>query len=88
MEPRWEAVCLSPGCLRDSVNGRFCRTHGGVPDDEIIRGKGLMDGCVTLEDAAKELRIYADHLEGLAQGGWVLQRKITHDFGFIEQGDA
>jgi predicted RNA-binding protein with EMAP domain len=48
-----------------------------------IRAKGIIDGAVTLTDAAEELRYFADYLVKLERGGIQLTSPIEDDYGFI-----
>lgn len=53
------------------------------PEDEIIRAKWLMDGSVTLADAAARLRAYAAELSRQHAAGWTLRQPIEGDYGFL-----
>ena len=55
---------------------------------QVVRGKWIMDGAMTLEDAADMLRNYADYLETLHFNGFVLREGITDDYGFAYLPEA
>lgn len=51
--------------------------------DDVVRAKWAMNGATTLGEAAAKLREYADHLEVMAQEGWVLNEPVQDDYGFL-----
>lgn len=51
--------------------------------EPIIRAKWLMDGAVTLPEAAAKLREFADELDRLARDGWTLEQPIDEDYGLL-----
>lgn len=53
--------------------------------DDVVRAKWSMDGAGTLSEAAAKLREYADHLEVMAQEGWVLNEPVQDDYGFLRR---
>ncbi len=52
-----------------------------IPD--IIRAKWLMDGAVTLPEAATRLREFADELDRLHSAGWELRQPVEDDYGYL-----
>jgi hypothetical protein len=53
--------------------------------NEVIRAKWMLDGTVTLSEAAGKLRAEADWLEQLERDGWQLERPVEDDYGFIHK---
>lgn len=56
-----------------------------TPDEIIVRGKGMMDGSVNLEEAASALRAEADYLDQLRENGWELTDAVADDYVMIEK---
>lgn len=50
---------------------------------ETLRGKWLMDGATTLDEAAERLEAEARRLRDLAVQGWTLNAPIADDYGFL-----
>lgn len=55
--------------------------------EETIRGKWIMDGAVTLSEAARKLQDYSLELEHLERQGWQLQDPIEDDYGIISKDE-
>lgn len=72
-----EALCVA--------EGEPVETHADVRFHTVIRGRGIMDGAATLEDAAADLRAFADRLDAAAAAGWRLPAPIADDLGFPER---
>lgn len=53
-----------------------------------IRGKWLMDGATTLDEAAERLESYAAQLREMAADGIELVDEITDDYGTIGTNDS
>lgn len=51
--------------------------------DDIIRGKGILDGAATLGEAAQMARAFADLLMRKHYKGWRLRKPVDGDCGFI-----
>jgi hypothetical protein len=52
------------------------------PQDETIRAKWTIDGAATLAEAAVKAREFADHLQALHDGGYVLRQPVEDDYAF------
>lgn len=50
----------------------------------VIRGKFILDGAETLEEAADLARAYAEFLDELATKGFELSSCIENDYGFVK----
>jgi hypothetical protein len=57
-------------------------------DEQVIRGKRLMDGATSLERAAAQLRAFAHHPESLEAQGWQLTCTTDDNWGFIRRAEA
>ena len=68
------AASLTPAQLED-----------GLP--ETIRGKWMLDGVVTLSEAAARLRAEATEFERLEREGWQLVEPVTDDWGQLVHRD-
>lgn len=56
------------------------------PENEIIiRGKWMMDGAKTLDEAADMLKGEAAYLLQLKADGWELTDRIDDDYGFVRK---
>jgi hypothetical protein len=64
----------APGVTGDEVE---------VTDDGMIRAKWILDGAVTLAEAAQKARDFADHLQGLHDQGYILRDPVADDYGWI-----
>ena len=54
----------------------------------LIRAKWTIDGCGTLEEAAKRLEAEAAWYRKLAADGWELDQEVADDYGFLHQVEA
>lgn len=50
----------------------------------VIRGKYILDGADTLEEAADMARAYAEFLDELVAKGFELRGAIDNDYGFAK----
>lgn len=50
----------------------------------VIRGKYILDGAETLEEAADMARAYAEFLDELIHKGFELRGTIDNDYGFAK----
>lgn len=55
---------------------------------ETIRAKWLLDGAVTLADAAERLEAFAAYLRNAHEAGWTLTEPIADDYGFLVSPDG
>ena len=66
---------------------------GGVDDDEdaddgVVRAKWLIDGSVTLADAADRLQGAAGRLRAMHEQGWTFTQPVEDDYGFLRKPDG
>lgn len=51
--------------------------------EDIIRGKGILDGAATLAEAAGQALQFVFRLRALDDAGWQLREPVTDDYGLI-----
>lgn len=85
-------MCVSEPRNQDSESTSGEEEYAEEPESEydeenqeIIRGKWMLDGCKTLDEVIERLEIVKQSIKEMKEEGWELEDKIDDDYGFMRR---
>lgn len=56
-------------------------------DIEVIRGRWVLDGCATIDEAIESTKCFLEHLESMQDQGYDLIEPVEDDCGYLKRHD-